>query len=440
MLGALILFSLHYTEKRVQGWAFTGGLLLTAGILLVLARAIMFVARRVVRLPMSFPWRQGIANLHRPNNRTALLMLSLGLGTFLILTIYLVQHSLLEQLASEGYAKEGDTVLFDIQSDQRKAVIDLVRGQGLPVVDEAPLITMRLSSVKGKTVESLLADKQNRIPHWALRREYRSTYGDKLRSGEKLVSGTWHTAFTNVAEAIPVSLEEGIARDLGVNLGDDLGFDVQGVPLKTRIASLREVDWRRVQPNFFVVFPPGSLEGAPASSALVTRSETAQKSGALQRAVVQKFPNVSVIDLRLILNTVETLMKKVSVVVQFMALFTAFTGILVLAGAVLTGRYQRVRESVLLRTLGASRRQIFSILIVEYLALGFGAALTGAVLAWGAAWGLAHFVFKTGFAPALAATTIAFIAVPALTVLIGLLMSRGVVRHPPMAVLRSEAQ
>ena len=188
-----------------------------------------------------------------------------------------------------------------------------------------------------------------------------------------------------MAEAIPVSLEEGIARDLGVNLGDDLGFDVQGVPLKTRIASLREVDWRRVQPNFFVVFPPGSLEGAHSSSALVTRSETAQKSGALQRAVVQKFPNVSVIDLRLILNTVETLMKKVSLVVQFMALFTAFTGILVLAGAVLTGRYQRVRESVLLRTLGASRRQIFSILIVEYLALGFGAALTGALLAWGAA-------------------------------------------------------
>jgi putative ABC transport system permease protein len=310
------------------------------------------------------------------------------------LTVYLVQHSLLDQLVAEGYGKEGDTVLFDIQADQRKEVIELVRSQGLPVVDEAPIVTMRLNSIKGQTVESLLADRRNGIPRWALRREYRSTFTDRLRSGEKLIAGQWHTSFTNSAEAIPVSLEEGIARDLRVGLGDELSFDVQGVPVKAKVASLREVDWRRVQPNFFVVFPPGSLEGAPSFSALVTRSVTAEKSAGLQRAVVQKFPNISVIDLRLILQTVEALLGKVSIVVQFMALFTAFTGVLVLAGAVLTGRYQRVRESVLLRTLGASQKQIFSILIVEYLALGFGAALTGAMLAWAAAWGFSAFHFQ----------------------------------------------
>jgi putative ABC transport system permease protein len=146
-----------------------------------------------------------------------------------------------------------------------------------------------------------------------------------------------------------------------------------------------------------------------------------------------------VIDLRLILNTIESLLSKLSVVLQFMALFTAFTGVLVLAGAVLTGRYQRVRESVLLRTLGASRRQIFAVLITEYLALGFGAALTGALLSWAASWGLAHFVFHTGFTPAVLPTVIALIAVPALTAVIGLLMSRNVVRQSPLAVLRSEA-
>src|SRR5439155_20089411 len=131
LLAVLLFFSLHYTEKRVQGWAFAGGLLLTCGILLGLARVIMFLARQLVRLPMSFTLRQGIGNLHRPHNRTALLMLSLGLGTFLILTIYLVQHSLLEQLAADGYGKEGDTVLFDIQPDQRKEVMEMVRAQGL---------------------------------------------------------------------------------------------------------------------------------------------------------------------------------------------------------------------------------------------------------------------------------------------------------------------
>jgi putative ABC transport system permease protein len=343
MLVVLVLFSLHYTEKRVQGWAFAGGLLLTSGILLALARGIMFVARRLVRLPLSFPWRQGIANLHRPNNRTALLMLSLGLGTFLILTVYLVQHSLLDQLVTEGYGREGDTVLFDIQADQRKDVIELVRSQGLPLVDEAPIVTMRLSSIKGESVETLLSDRRRGIPRWALRREYRSTYTDRLRSGEKLLTGRWHTSFTNTAESIPVSLEEGIARELKVDLGDELSFDVQGVPVKARVASLREVDWRRVQPNFFVVFPPGSLEGAPSFSALVTRSVTAEKSAGLQRAVVQKFPNISVIDLRLILQTLESLLDKVSLVVPFMALFTAFTGVWVLAGAVVSGRYQHRR-------------------------------------------------------------------------------------------------
>jgi putative ABC transport system permease protein len=273
-----------------------------------------------------------------------------------------------------------------------------------------------------------------------LRREYRSTYTDRLRSGEKLVAGKWQTSFTNTGvQAIPVSLEKDIARDLGVTLGNEVVFDVQGVPVKTVVASLREVDWRRVQPNFYVVFPPGSLEGAPASFALVTRSGTAERSASLQRKLVQKFPNVSVVDLRLILQTIDTLLGKISVVLQFMALFTAFTGALVLLGAVLTGRYQRLRESVLLRTLGASKRQIFSILVVEYFSLGAGAALTGAILAWGASWGLAHFVFRTGFAPGLLATLLTFVIVPGLTIVTGLLMSRDVVRHPPMAVLRSEA-
>ena len=260
-----------------------------------------------------------------------------------------------------------------------------------------------------------------------------------VRSGEKLLAGTWYTNFTNTADAIPVSVEQGIANDLHVGVGDELAFDVQGVPLKTRVASLREVDWHRVQPNFFIVFPPGSLEGAPAFFALVTRSGSAEKSAELQRSIVQKFPNVSVIDLRLILNTIDALLSKVSVVLQFMALFTAFTGILILIGAVLTGRYQRIRESVLLRTLGASKRQVFSILVVEYFSLGLGAAITGAILAWVASWALARFVFHSGFAAALLPTFLAFLIVPVLTIIIGMLMSREAVRQPPMAVLRAEA-
>jgi putative ABC transport system permease protein len=287
-------------------------------------------------------------------------------------------------------------------------------------------------------VESILADKQSHIPHWALRREYRSTYHDGLRDGEKLVAGTWYSRVTSNTAVVPISVEEGIARDLQIGLGDELVFDVQGVPIKARVESLREVDWRRIQPNFFVVFPRGVLEGAPTMHVLVTRVSSSDESGRLQREVVKAFPSVSAIDLTLVLQTLDSILSKISFVIQFMAMFTVLTGLLVLVGALLTGRYQRIQESVLLRTLGASRGQIFRILFVEHLSLGLLAALTGILLALLGTWALSAFVFKVSFAPQLAPLLIALFVAPAVTVLTGLLMSRGVLNYPPLAVLRAE--
>jgi putative ABC transport system permease protein len=221
-------------------------------------------------------------------------------------------------------------------------------------------------------------------------------------------------------------------------LNDGIVFDVQGVPVKTRVASLRTVEWRRIQPNFFVVFPRGSLDDAPAMHVLVTRVASSDESAHMQREVVKAFPNVSIIDLMLVLRTVDSILGKISFVVRFMAMFTVLTGLLVLVGALVTGRYQRVRESVLLRTLGASRQQILKILVVEYFALGFLSALTGILLAVLAAWVLAALVFKVAFALAWIPLAIALLGVPAITVITGLLISRGILNHPPLAILRSE--
>jgi len=213
---------------------------------------------------------------------------------------------------------------------------------------------------------------------------------------------------------------------------------VQGVPVKTRVASLRTVEWRRIQPNFFVVFPRGSLDDTPAMHVLVTRVGSSDESARMQREVVKAFPNVSVIDLMLVLRTVDSILGKISFVVRFMAMFTVLTGLLVLVGALVTGRYQRVRESVLLRTLGASRGQILKILVVEYFALGLLSALTGMLLAILAAWALSALVFKVSFAVAWLPLLIALLGVPAITVITGLLISRGILNHPPLAILRSE--
>ncbi len=330
-------------------------------------------------------------------------------------------------------------MLFDIQPDQREPVRRLLASQKLTVLQEAPIVTMRLRSIKGRAVEEIKQDSTHRVPKWALDREYRSTYRDRLVDSEQLTAGQWHTRVESQETPVPVSVETGIAKNLGVQLGDELVFDVQGVPIATRVTSLREVDWRRLQPNFFVVFPRGVLEEAPAFHVFVTRVESSEQSARMQRAVVKQFPNVSTIDLTLVLQTVDSVVGKISSVIRFMALFTVGTGLLLLVGTVLTGRYQRIHESILLRTLGASRAQILRILVVEYFALGTLAALTGVILALCGSWALAHFVFKVNFTIVAAPIVWAIVTVSLLTVLTGMLMSRGICRQPPLEILRAES-
>ena len=172
-----------------------------------------------------------------------------------------------------------------------------------------------------------------------------------------------------------------------------MDWDVQGLTVKTRVGSIREVEWRRLEPNFFVVFPEGVLEGAPKTYLAALHAASPAASAAVQRAVVDEFPNVTAIDLALVVQTLDGIFSKVAFAIQFMALFTVATGLIVLAGAVLTGRHQRIRETVLLRTLGASRRQLALIQLVEYAVLGLQGAVVGALLALAGNELLARYVF-----------------------------------------------
>jgi putative ABC transport system permease protein len=235
-----------------------------------------------------------------------------------------------------------------------------------------------------------------------------------------------------------VSIESGIARDLGVDVGDALTLDVQGMPVECRVSSVREVDWRQVRPNFFLVFPAGGMEAAPATHVLATRVGSPAESARMQREVVREFANVSVVDLALVLDAVERVVSKVALAIQLMALFTVGTGVVVLAGAVATGRWQRVQEAVLLRTLGASRGTVRRILAAEYAGLGLLAGMLGAGMAVGGAWALVHFVFKTGLHIPWVEFLATMAAVPLLTLSVGLLVSRGVGNTPPLQILRND--
>ena len=432
--GGVAAFSIAQSRRWEDGLAIAAGLAGAFLILWLVALGLVAIVRRVIPARWPYVVRQGMANLYRPHNRTVLMTLAMGLGTFLILTLYLVQHSLIAGLIPQGKGNRANCVLFDIQTDQLSGVEAILEKHQVPILESAPVVSMRLSAVNGISVESLLSSPDRRIARWTLRREYRSTFRSTLSDTETLIVGSWIDRVESDAEIVPISLEEGIAKELEVSLGDRLVFDVQGIPIITRIASLREVDWRRVQSNFFVVFPLGVLEEAPGFFIVTTHTPSAAVSAKLQRDIVKAYPNVSAIDLSLILRTLDEIFDKIAFVIRFML----GTGLFVLFGATLSGRYQRLRESVLLRTLGASRRQIRLILIVEYLCLGLLSGLAGVMLALAAGWGLSRLLFEIDFQPPLLPNLIAPMVLCVLTVLTGVATSWGIARHSPLEILRNE--
>jgi putative ABC transport system permease protein len=439
--GSVTAFALSQTERWTQGLAFAGVLGVAVAILASVSKLLIVLVRKFFPTSSSFVWRQGLANLYRPNNRTLLLTLSLGLGTFLLLDLYLTREVLLAQFRSVDTNNQPNIFLFDIQPDQNGPVADLVRSLDLPVIQQAPIVTMRLVEINGRKTSDILADPKRKIQTWQLEREYRCTYREQLTNTEELTAGKWIGRVDyHPGDTVPISVEQELARDLDANIGSELVFDVQGVPIKTKVASWRSVDWKRFQTNFFVVFPAGVLENAPTFNVLVSRVATPADSARLQNAVVAKFPNVSALDLTSVIQTIDTILSKVALVIRVMSLFTVGAGVIVLASTIWSGRYQRLKESILLRTLGASRAQIWKILCAEYLFLGLLASATGIVLALGASWALAAFVFKLAYAPSLWPLAVAVSVVTALTVLVGLLTSHGIGSTPPLQILRAEAE
>ena len=474
--AAVLGFAILQTGHWQTGLGFTGMMALGFGLLGGLAKLVSWAAKKFVpRKPLTYVVRQGLANLHRPNNRTVLLLLSLGLGTFLMINLVLVRATILDKIMGVGAGARPNLMFFDVQDDQFPQLEKILKDTGTPISVSAPIVTMKIASIRGQPVAELLQDEtkvltragaakeakggkggglaarlggganasqqardSGRIPSWTLTREYRSSYRGKIDETEKISAGQWIGRAKAGEPRVPVSVEEGLAKDLQLALGDEIVFDVQGVPMRTYVASFRTVEWQRMQPNFFVLFPEGVLEPAPKTFAAAVRVATPADAARAQAAVARELPGISAIDLALILQTFDGIFAKVAFVITFMAGFTVVTGIVVLVGAILTGRFQRIKETVLLRTLGATRRQLTQIQLVEYAVLGVLATVTGGVLAIAGNALLAHYVFKTSVSlpvPALLASMAAAVAV---TVITGLLANRGVADHPPLEVLRNE--
>lgn len=419
------------------GWFFCAALAAVYVLLTALSLGLRALVRRFMPGKAPYSWRLALSGLYRPGNRTVFLMVTLGMGAFLLNTLYLTRASLLDQVRLTGAEDAANIILLDVQPDQLQQVRTTLQKNGYAYRDIWPVVTMRISAMRGKTLSEWRRDPEAGISRWVYTWEFRSSWRDSLLDNETVIAGEF-TPTHDGTEPIPVSLSENIREDFNVQLGDEIIWDVQGVPVRSFVDSVREVDWSPGRQNFTVVFPQGSLEGAPMIYLVTLQVADRTEAAALQRLVAVEFPNVSLIDLTLIFETFREVLSRAGFVIQFMAAFTIFTGLVVLLSAIYTSRYQRAREAVLLRTMGASPGMVRTVMSIEYILIGALAGTAGTVLALSAAAALQVFIFNIPFAwsPLEAVASIAFITFA--TWLTGMLNSRSVLRQSPLAVLRNE--
>lgn len=433
----VFLFSLWLLEDLSYATGFVISIAVTFSILAGVATLFMKGIKRFFPAKWSFTSRQSLLNLFRPNNQTMVLLIAIGVGAFLISTLYFTKDMLLAMAQLDSSTNSPNIILLDVQSEQNGEVAESITHKGLPVLDNIPIVTMRMHTIKGRDANELRQDTTLTMNKWVLNHEFRVTYRDTLISSETLTEGEWIPEIPKEGP-IPISIADNIARDAELAVGDTVIFNVQGVLMETVIGNIRAVDWARMQPNFNVVFPTGVLENAPQFQVITTNAPNAEASARLQRELVQKFPNISVLDLRQIVTLIENILDKIAWVINFMAFFSILTGIIVLIGAVRTSKYQRIKESVLLRTLGATSRQILQITALEYFYLGLLGSGIGIILSLISSQLLASFVFKAPFVPSLVPFLVLLPGVTLLVLLIGLGNSRSVLNSSPLEVLRKE--
>ncbi|WP_154855814.1 ABC transporter permease [Cyclobacterium xiamenense] len=440
VLLAILLFILGFSYYLLEEWDqtfwFTGFVVFAFGSLWLLAVGIMKAIRKFLPISLNYPVRQALSNLYRPNNQTVSLLATIGLGTAMIGTLFFIQDQLLDEVRFADKEDQPNMLFFDIQTHQVDSMKAVLEAEGLPVLQHVPIVTMGVAEVNGLTKQdNEELEEEERRSNSMYNREFRVTYRDTLIATEELTAGK--LVPFGKSDSIFVSMEEGYAERNNVSLGDEVVFNVQGRPLTTYVGSFRKVNFRRVSTNFLVVFPDRVLDNAPKFHVLITRTKNDQESADLQNLIVRQFPNVSVVNLSMIVETLEDILGKISFVIQFMALFSILTGVLVLISSLLISKFQRIRENILLRTIGASRNTLLKINALEYLFLGGLAAGGGILLSVLAAFLLTRYVFEISFRMEWGPLALVFFLITLLTVILGWINSTSILKAKTMDILRT---
>ncbi len=387
-----------------------------------------------------FPMRQAVLHLSRPGNQTRVILLTVGLGTFFIMGVRGLQVNLLNQFAMQIGGNTPDMFLVDIQQDQA-ADMKAFLAERLPRESQPLLIPVLRARVTGKGMN--LDEVEDLQGRGRLSREYTITYRGQLESNETLVRGTFPKATTpaNPTDLPEVSVEEGIVERFGIDVGDVMRFDVLGRATHARVSGIRRVEWREGRSGgFMFVFGAGTFAGAPHWYFAPVRANLADPAqrGKFTHDIVLRFPNVSVIDLREVLESVRKVFQVVTVAIDVVGSLVILAGGLILVGAVAVTKFQRVYEAAIFKTLGASSRAIAAMLMVEYGLLGTIAGAVGSFGALGLGWGVSRFALDIPWQPVLHENLIGTVATSLLIMVIGVVASADVLRRKPLAALRAE--
>ena len=436
--AGLAALALWQAGSLKTGALFVGAALAALVALAALARGLTALALRVPRA-RGLAWRHGLAALGRPGGHAPRVVVALGVAVMLLLTVALLEGVLGRQIDYEQRREAPSFFFLDVQPDQVDDFGRLVERTTGTRPAFTPVVRARLAAVDGVRVTREAVERRrgrDEEGRWYFTREYALTWAEAAPPPTALTAGRWWTPAEGGARAL-ASVEETAARHLGVRPGSRLTFDVQGVAIDVEVTGLRRVDWQSLTTNFFFVLSPAALAGAPATWVATTRVPGAQEA-ALQNAVAAAFPNVTAIPLRDVLERVAAVLADIAVAVRLVALFTLGAGVVVLAGALAATRSQRLYESVVLRTLGATRGLVARAFAVEYGLLGAAAGLGGAVLATILAWAVVRWVLDAPWSFDPVVLLVGFAASVTLAIAVGFLVTFRLLGQKPLPVLRRE--
>jgi putative ABC transport system permease protein len=433
--AALIVLAVALAYDRGVAIVYVG---IAAGVFVTLrlvASLLMLAARRAPRARAT-ELRMAVANIHRPGALTATIVLSLGLGIALLVTVIEIDGNLQRQFSNELPAKAPSFYFLDIPADLADHFDAFVRAQAPNAkLEEVPMLRGRIVSANGIAAENL---KPKEGAAWVLQSDRGITYSGVIPSGSRLVEGKWWGPDYNGPPLL--SFEKKIADGLGLKLGDPVTVNVLGRNITTRIANMRTVDWESLGINFVMVFSPHAFDGAPVTHlATLTYPDggTPAQEGAIVRAVAESFPMVTAVRVKDALEAVGAIVTNLVLAIRGASALTLLVAALALAGALAAGHRYRVYDAVILKTLGATRARLIAAYTIEYLLLGTATALFGVVAGSLAGWlivaDLMHLSFVWLPLPALAAA----LGAVAVTVALGLVGTFTALGQKPAAVLRN---